>query len=173
VYNATYLTCRNSQPVYLGSSLVAKLSRAERARFSTCPVKCPTLQHKVEGLADYFSVLSTAIMSGGQFWFRGHASVEWRLTPSALRYARATSRTEALKLLDDFKRVAEIKLDRPPRPEEELKWIQLAQHYGIPMRLLDWTESATIGLYFACLNPDVDGLVFILKPVGPQSLELP
>ena len=152
---------------------VAKLSSAEYKRFSICPVKCPRLAYKIQTLADYFSVLSIAVTKGGQFWFRGHADVAWRLTPSALRYPSTASRNMALKLLDDFKRVAEIKLDKPPRLEEELKWIQLAQHYGIPTRLLDWTESAAIGLYFACLDPAIDGLVFVLNPIDLNRLTFP
>ena len=152
---------------------IAKLASTEYRRFSTCPVKCPKLRDKILSLADYFSVLSTAMASGVQFWFRGHSDVTWSLTPSALRYPTAATRTSALKLLDDFKRVAEIKIDRPPRPDEGLKWIQLAQHYGIPTRLLDWTESATIGLYFACLNPSIDGLVFVLNPIDLNRLSFP
>ena len=152
---------------------IAKLSHAEYKRLSLCPVNCPKLRQRIQSLADFFSVLSTAITMDIQFWFRGHADVKWSLTPSALRYATETSRTKALKLLDDFKRVAEIKLDRPPRPDEELKWVQLAQHYGIPTRLLDWTESATVALYFACLDSAIDGLVFVLNPIDLNRLSFP
>jgi hypothetical protein len=70
----------------------------------------------------------------------------------------------------DFKRVAEIKLQRPPEPQDELKWAQIAQHYGLPTRLLDWTESATTALYFACLDPNFDGMVFVLNPVDLNRL---
>jgi FRG domain len=152
---------------------IARLSNAEYKRLSICPVTCPKMRQKIQSLADYFSVLSTAITTDNQFWFRGHASAGWNLTPSALRYATSASRTKALKLLDDFKRVAEIKLDRPPRQDEELKWIQLAQHHGIPTRLLDWTESATIALYFACLEPAIDGLVFLLNPIDLNRRNFP
>lgn len=49
-------------------------------------------------------------------------------------------------------------------------WAQIAQHYGLPTRLLDWTESATVALFFACLSCSQDGIVFVLNPVDLNRL---
>jgi hypothetical protein len=149
------------------------LSSSELRRFAKCPARCPILKQRVENLADYFSVISSSITSTDQFWFRGHEDVRWELTPTALRYKRKNDRTRALGLVSEFKRIAEIKLPRPPLPNEELKWVQLARHYGLPTRLLDWTESVTIALYFASLNSSVDGMVFILNPVDLNRMSYP
>ena len=147
------------------SDRIASLSATELRRFKSCPVDCPKLKQKIASLADYIQVISSTVSGNQRFWFRGHDKAKYSLTPSALRYPRESDRQMALDLMSDFKRVAEIKLDRPPGPIDELKWAQIAQHYGLPTRLLDWTESATTALYFTCLKPDFDGVVFVLNPI--------
>ncbi len=99
--------------------------------------------------------------------------MRWTLVPSALRYASPDERTKALRLIADFKRVAEMKIERPPQSNEQLKWAQLAQHYGLPTPLLDWTESATMALYFACEEPGLDGMVYLMNPVDLNRMSYP
>lgn len=147
------------------------LTPVEKRRFSKCPVDCPRMNVRVASLGDYLTLLSSMLSDDQRFWFRGHRKVTWSLIPSALRSSNLKTRNAALALMSEFRRVAEIKLDRPPQPTEHLKWLQLAQHYGIPTRLLDWTESATFALYFACEQSnegDSDGLVFVLNPQNLQ-----
>lgn len=118
----------------------------------------------IKTLSDYMAVFHTVVSSPDTYWFRGHSDASWTLTPSALRYDTKAKRDAALKLVSEFKRIAEIKLARPPGDDEDLKWVQIARHYGLPTRLLDWTENALIALYFSCEDTDTDGLVFVLKP---------
>jgi hypothetical protein len=129
---------------------------------------CFIYQKPIEGLGTYFNICSGLLRKGVEFWFRGHADMAWTLTPSALRSIIKENRDKALNLLADFKRYAEIKLPNPPAKDDELKWIQLAQHFGLPTRLLDWTRNAAIALYFACQtvpNGVSAGCVFVLNPV--------
>ena len=155
------------------ASRLVQLSRPERARIKICPVKCRKSSWKIQSLADYFSIISSTIAAREPFWFRGHARAKWSLAPSGLRYSGEEKRDAALKLILEFKRIAEIKLTRPPPADNELKWTQIAQHYGLPTRLLDWTESATVALFFACEELQQDGLVFLLNPIDLNRLTYP
>jgi len=53
-------------------------------------------------------------------------------------------------LFDEFKRQSYRYLDRVPQNNYE--WIALAQHHGLPTRLLDWTENLLVGLWFCVAN---------------------
>src|SRR5262249_39579679 len=78
-------------------------------------------------------------------WFRGQRSADWPLLPSLLRPPNR-SNTETI-LIKRFKQHAApfLSSDRL----EEWEWLFLMQHYGVPTRLLDWTESPLVALYFA------------------------
>ena len=56
-------------------------------------------------------------------------------------------------------------------PQSEAQWLSLMQHVRLPTRLLDWTESALVGLYFA-LHPqeDQDAVVWLLDPIELNKL---
>ena len=141
------------------------LTPAERRRLRKKGVQCQLIRERIETLSDYTAVLGDVVSSADTFWFRGHSDYSWTLAPSALRYQTKPDRDSALTLVTDFKRIAEIKLPRPPLHDEELKWVQIARHYGLPTRLLDWTENALIALYFSCGTPATDGMVYVLNPV--------
>ena len=150
----------------------SELSKSEHARFKICPVKCRKIPSKIQSLAEFFAVISSTIAAREPFWFRGHARAKWSLTPSALRFPSERERDAALKLISEFKRIAEIKLKRPPPADDDLKWAQVAQHNGLPTRLLDWTESATVALFFACEKPEADGMIFVLNPIDLNRLTI-
>jgi hypothetical protein len=131
---------------------------------------CSIYPQNIDHIGRYFDVCNSVMKEDEEFWFRGHANITRELVPSALRYETLAKRNKALNLLAEFKRYAEIKIVSPPGAKEQLKWVQLARHHGLPTRLLDWTRSAAIALYFACYryyeDDWIDGGVFILNPVS-------
>lgn len=136
-----------------------------RQLYKLCPVRCPMGAKPVASLSEFLATLDAALKSQSRHrWFRGHADLRWRLAPSALRYRKPENIRKALRLLVDFRRIADFRLERPPPFTDGLRWMQLAQHYGLHTRLMDWTSNAAAALYFACLRPDKDGMVFFMDP---------
>jgi len=87
--------------------------------------------------------------------FRGLKSACYELKPAIEREAQSKSMEwPALELLvsSEFKSRARMHLNALSVPEDELSWLALMQHYAVPTRLLDFTYSPFVALYFAVRN---------------------
>ncbi|EOY3075090.1 FRG domain-containing protein [Vibrio parahaemolyticus] len=95
----------------------------------------------------------------GQWWFRGQSDSKHNLLPSLFRPVNGKFYDEN-KLINEFIRIHPEALEKHT---DILELLTYAQHYGLPTRLLDWSENALVALYFAC-NDEVgkDGRVFFL-----------
>lgn len=143
-----------------------KLSTKEKNSFETVGSKAAVVGGEISKLSEYFLVIDGLHASDKTFWYRGLHSFHYKLIPSALRYKELEKRDKAIALVDSFKRYAELRLPRIPKDDDNLRWTQIAQHYGIGTRLLDWTENAAVGLYFACKSEfDEHGIIYLLDPL--------
>ena len=96
-------------------------------------------------------------------WYRGHSDKRWKLVPSVARTPNSLG--AEFTLIKRFKQNALPFIQR--RPEHEWEWMYLLQHYGVPTRLLDWSESPLVALFFACEEVAMhgeDGAVWCLLP---------
>ncbi len=100
----------------------------------------------------------------GQAWWRGQSCAVWDLVPKVFRDDQRGRRYETNIALK-FVQKAQTRHPRCPDPSNRYEWLFLMQHFGLPTRLLDWSESPLIAGYFAvddAAHQDEDGAVWAL-----------
>lgn len=88
------------------------------------------------------------------FVYRGHADAGWSLTSALERVIGANWSSDQVTKFEDFSlQVFRSKFHLYDQenltPDSKLSWLALMQHYGVPTRLVDFTESPYVALYFA------------------------
>jgi hypothetical protein len=104
-------------------------------------------------------------------WFRGSTDRKHNLVPTLGR--KPFNLDHEPDLIKAFKQNAIQFVEQ--RPQSEWEWLFIARHHAVPTRLLDWTESPLVGLYFAShsvglpaqegRNDHKDGVLWLLLPV--------
>jgi hypothetical protein len=102
------------------------------------------------------------------FAYRGRNDVDEDLRTSLLRLGGEPASIE-LHLLRNFRKYAQ----REDVPFDSVwNWLALAQHHGLPTRLLDWTYSPYVAAHFATSRLeffDRDGVVWMVDYVRAQE----
>jgi hypothetical protein len=98
-------------------------------------------------------------------WFRGQQRKHWPLVPNIVRIGCDNRETED-EIREEFAIRAPALSRFETLPTNDWDLYFLMQHYGAPTRLLDWTDSPVIALYFAVRdNPGYyDSAVWMLDP---------
>jgi hypothetical protein len=98
-------------------------------------------------------------------WFRGHSDVKWVLTPKIFRTNTDVDVHDEEELVNEFVRRGGSMM---ASLEPWHCYFQM-QHHGVPTRLLDWTDSALVALYFALRDGKGDCAVWAINPLWLNS----
>lgn len=122
------------------------------------------------GLMDQVLKISRSLDPGAFLWYRGHPRHSHRLLPGLLRDGKQASQIfdRERRLLTRF-RQRSLPFWPAGYPQNDWEHLFAMQHYGVPTRLLDWSENLFISVHFALLGegaPDDPPVIWCLNPVG-------
>ena len=101
--------------------------------------------------------------------FRGQSDESWELSTKFEREAKKYQcdpfwfKNREYYILHDFQRKAHHYVKNLPESENYIEWLSLLQHYGGPTRLLDFTYSSYIALFFAVETATVDSAIWAVN----------
>lgn len=105
--------------------------------------------------------------TGEELWYRGHSAATYKLEPGIHRKRKAGDKAAIEKMeravFEEFSRRSPL-YDGHRRDDWDLLF--LMQHYRAPTRLLDWTASPLVALFFALMSADgsEDAVIWCLDP---------
>jgi hypothetical protein len=121
----------------------------------------PLIRHEVQGLEGLLRealAIAETIPESSFLWFRGLSRSSHKLCPSIMRDGKTSDIVfeREKRLLTRF-RQRSLAYWPAGYPQNDWDHLFAMQHFGMPTRLLDWTENLFVAAHFA-LNPSQGSL---------------
>ncbi len=104
-----------------------------------------------------------------RYAFRGLSDAQYRLETTLIRLRGVFAVLER-HLLRNFSKYA---LRNVVERDSVWHWLSVAQHYGLPTRLLDWTYSPFVAMHFSTANIEkfnIDGVIWAVNYLKAHQL---
>lgn len=119
------------------------------------------IEYKIQDINDLHNRFETYRKSS-TYKFRGQSDSEWELLPKAGR--KPFTNVDDFEIFSHWKRRAVAYIDTNNKTDWEM--LAIAQHNGLPTRLLDWTHNPLVAAFFASIDNEVcDGAIYVYKPI--------
>jgi FRG domain len=118
--------------------------------------------------------------NGRDWLFRGVTNASHGLVPKVGRQRTKQTKVPSVYGYDKEHEEAVLRLFKQQATafvageRSELEWMALAQHFGVPTRLLDWSDSLLTAAWFAVQYPasgkdDVDAAIWVTRDIPTVS----
>jgi len=117
----------------------------------------------IESFLEFHNIIQELYNNKNATIFRGLSNDKYELIPSIYRLNPTHEKIEIIekRLLHKFKS-SSIAYNIARMPTNDWEWLALAQHFGLPTKLMDWTYNPLVALFFAVeKESDTNSCVYV------------
>lgn len=124
-----------------------------------------------KNFAELLEAIESFQQASAASWYRGCRDKDYKLRPTLYRHTSKTKIEEISALETELTtRFVQRSLPFLQRSlTDDWDKLFLMQHYGVPTRLLDWSENPFVAIYFALTGAELkktDASVWMCDPIG-------
>lgn len=128
----------------------------------------------ITGLVQAVLEIKKEVLPGSFLWFRGHGRKKYNLLPKIMREGKSSDHVfeREVRLLTRF-RQSSLAYWPAGYPQDNWEHLFAMQHFGMPTRLLDWSENLFVAAHFALTERSADEIekddfpvIWLIDPIA-------